>query len=145
MKSSATGFVLSSAAFSGFGSCSAERVGGSVVAVRCQAGIAGFDIVVCSIRGSEIAFKGKYGLTKVRACRMLRAYDDARKRWLHLLPRPSQDPCSVETSLTRVLSRYQRLLEDVPRSQACTLQSRSNQTTMLLYTRSAPFALAKHP
>lgn len=51
--SSATGFVLSSAAFSGLGSCSAERVGGSVVAVRCQVGIEGLDIVVCSTREGE--------------------------------------------------------------------------------------------
>lgn len=45
--SSATGFVLSSAAFSGFGS-SADKEGGSVLAVRCHAGIVGFGMVVCN-------------------------------------------------------------------------------------------------
>jgi hypothetical protein len=43
--SSATGFVLSSAAFSGFDCSSADSEGGSVVAVRCQAGIEGLDMV----------------------------------------------------------------------------------------------------
>lgn len=43
-----TGFVLSSVAFSGFGSSSAVNEGGSVVAVRCQAGIDGFDMASCS-------------------------------------------------------------------------------------------------
>lgn len=56
---SATGTVLSSAAFSGFGSCSPEGAAELPADVRCQAGIDGFDIVTLYSRAVQFRGKGR--------------------------------------------------------------------------------------